>query len=167
MRQFREFCADFEKKAEEKVAEKGEMAHLIFGPGVGAAVAAPKGKKWDAFKEGHGEVEGEALKGTLMGAGVGGAAGAAAGAGIGVSETAKAIAHNRKVPKGVIKRYLSGLKKVKTPGLKNLGRRAGLGALIGLGGGAALGSIGGTLKGAYGKKSHDIVDKYRNMREED
>lgn len=171
MREFREFCVDFQKKAEEKVAEektaeKGEMAHILFGPGVGAAVAAPKGRKMEAFKEGIGEAQGEAIKGMGIGAGAGGAAGAGVGAGLAAGDTARAVKHNLKVPKGALKRMLSGKEKVKIPGLKNLGRKAGLGALAGLAGGGFLGSLAGSLKGTYGKKSHDIVDKYRKMDEE-
>ena len=131
----------------------GTGTALLIGNPQAAAMNAPEGKKYDAWKDAYGNV--------LVDSQIGQTAGALAGAGVGAG--AGALLMRTKAGKQVAAKAAAGLGGNLTDRLRSYKaiRRGGTpaGALAGLLGGAILGTAGGVLHGHYGKRAQEIRNR--------
>lgn len=130
----------------------GTGTAMLIGNPQAAAINAPQGKKYDAWKDAYGNA--------LVDRDIGGAAGLVAGAGIGAG--AGALAMRTKTGKRVAAKLSSGgdmaerlarfknLKQVATP----------VGALVGGLAGLGIGGYAGLVHGHYGKRAQEIRNRH-------
>jgi len=130
----------------------GTGTAMLIGNPQAAAINAPQGKKYDAWKDAYGNA--------LVDRDIGGAAGLVAGAGVGAG--AGALAMRTKTGKRVAAKLSSGgdmaerlakfknLKQVATP----------VGALVGGLAGLGIGGYAGLVHGHYGKRAQEIRNRH-------
>jgi hypothetical protein len=133
----------------------GTGTAMLIGNPQAAAINAPQGKKYDAWKDAYGNV--------LVDGQIGQTAGALAGAGLGAGAGAllmRTDAGKRSAARmageigGDLKTRTKAYKLIKGSGAKSAG------ALAGLIGGAVLGTAGGVLHGHYGKRAQEIRNRH-------